>query len=158
MLKCVVNVTDSESYMDLEEQQFVIKWRSLNELKEKMRAILGELESNIGQKGSSYSPPLQTYSEAIPEEVRKLGLGTFSAAMLSVLREIHLGKSNAIDAKSLAKEMKQRYPLLLAKKDLGEIAHGTIFPGQKMSESGLIKMDKLRDPESGHSHRLYWFE
>src|SRR5712692_245351 len=144
--------------MDLEEQQLIIKWRSLNELKEKLRAILGELESNLSQKVSTYSPPLQTYSEAIPEEVRKLGLKTFSAAMLSVLRETHAGRPNAINAKNLAKEMKQRYPLLLAKKDLGEIAHGTIFPGQKMFESGLIKMDKLADAESGHLHRLYWSE
>lgn len=143
--------------MDLEEQQLVIKWRSLGELKEKLKAILGELESNLGHTGSARSPPLQSYSEVIPEEVRKLGLNTFSAAMLSVLREAHSGKSNAIDAKGLAKEMKQQYPLLFAKKDLGEIAHGTIFPGQKMSESGLIKMDRVEDSE-GNSRRLYWWE
>jgi hypothetical protein len=144
--------------MDLEEQQLVIKWRSLNELKEKLRAVLGELESNTGSKTSAQSPPLQSYSEAIPDEIRKLGLNTFSSAMLSTLRETHVGRPNAIDAKNLAKEMKQRYPLLLAKKALGEIAHGTIFPGQKMFESGLIRMDKLADAESGHLHRLYWSE
>ena len=143
--------------MDLEEQQLVIKWRSLSELKDKLKAVLGDLESNFGQKSSSYSPPLQSYSEAVPEEVRKLGLNTFSAAMLNILREAHIGKSNAVDAKSLAKEMKERYPLLLAKKELGEIAHGTIFPGKKMSDSGLIKMDKVQDSE-GHSYRLYWWD
>ena len=106
---------------------------------------------------ASNSPPLQSYSEIIPDEVQKLGLNRFSAAMLNVLRENHAGRTNAIDAKGLAKEMKQRYSLFLGKKELGAIAHGTIFPGQKMSESGLIKMEKVRDQE-GYSHRLYWSE
>ena len=144
--------------MDLEEQQLVIKWRSLNELRDKLRAILGELDSNLAVKSAPPSVPLQSYSEIIPEEVRKLGLSTFSAAMLSVLRENHVGKQNAIDAKGLAKEMKQRYPLLLSKKDLGNVAHGTIFPGQKMAESGLIKMEKVQDFQSGQHSRLYWSE
>ncbi|SRR5437867_1894424 len=145
--------------MDLEEQQLIIKWRSLNELRDKLRAILGELESNLSVKASPRSLPLQSYTETIPEEVRKLGLNTFSAAMLSVLRETHVGRQNATDAKGLAREMKQRYPLLLSKKDFGEIAHGTIFPGQKMAESGLIRMEKVKDSQyPGQHSRLYWSE
>ena len=147
------------TYMDLEEQQLVIKWRNLGELREKLRAILGELESNIPSKTPTYPTVTTTSSEAIPEEVRKLGLNTFSAAMIAVLREAHQGKSNSVDAKSLAKEMKQRYPLLLAKKDLGEIAHGTIFPGKKLADAGLIRMEKTQDPRfPGQYYRLYWSE
>ena len=147
------------TYMDLEEQQLVIKWRNLGELREKLRAILGELESNIPSKTPTYPTVTTTSSEAIPEEVRKLGLNTFSAAMIAVLREAHQGKSNSVDAKSLAKEMKQRYPLLLAKKDLGEIAHGTIFPGKKLADAGLIRMEKTQDPRfPGQHYRLYWSE
>src|SRR2546428_12974821 len=147
------------TYMDLEEQQIVIKWRNLGELREKLRAILGELESNIPSKPPTYPTVTTTSSEAIPEEVRKLGLNTFSAAMIAVLREAHQGKSNSVDAKSLAKEMKQRYPLLLTKKDLGEIAHGTIFPGKKLADAGLIRMEKTQDPRfPGQHYRLYWSE
>ncbi len=145
--------------MELEEQQLVIKWRSLNELKEKLRGVLGELEAATGQRASGYSPPLQSHSESIPPEVRKLGLNTFSAAMLAVLRDGHQRKPNAIDAKGLAQEMKQRYSLLFAKKDPGQVAHGTIFPGKKMADSGLIKMEKVPDPTiPGHQYRLYWCE
>ena len=145
--------------MELEEQQLVIKWRSLNELRDKLRAMLGELESNLGAKYSAHSPPLQNYTETIPDEVRKLGLNTFSAAMLSTLRETHVGRSNATNAKNLAKEMKHRFPLLLSKRDLGEIAHGTIFPGQRMAQSGLIRMEKVQDPQDpGHYSRVYWSE
>ena len=143
--------------MEFEEQQLVIKWRSLGELKEKLRVILGELETGTGRRNSESSPSLQHYSEGIPDEVRKLGLNTFSAAMLAVLRDRHRGRSSAVDAKSLAQEMKQRYPLLFAKKDPGEVAHGTIFPGQKMAESGLIKIEKVPDANiPGQTRRLYW--
>lgn len=146
-------------YMELEEQQLVIKWRSLNELKDKLRAVLVDLESSLGAKSSQHYQSLQSYAEKIPEEVRKLGLSTFSAAMLSVLRETHVGKQNAIDARGLAREMKLRYPLLLSKKDFGAIAHGTIFPGQKMAESGLIRMERIRDSQNpSQQSRLYWSE
>jgi len=145
--------------MEFEEQQLVIKWRSVNELKEKLRTILGELDTATGQRASGQSSPLQSYSESIPPEVRKLGLNTFSAAMLAVLRDEHRGRPNAIDAKTLAQEMKQRYPLLFAKKDPGEVAHGTIFPGKKMADSGLIKMEKVPDTTiPGHQYRVYWSE
>ena len=145
--------------MDLEEQQLVIKWRSMSELKEKLHAVLADLEASAGQFVSDHSPPSQSRSESIPPEVRKLGLNTFSAAMLAVLREEHRGRSNATDAKTLAQEMKQRYSLLFAKKDPGEVAHGTIFPGKKMAESGLIKMEKVPDPTiPGHQYRVYWSE
>ena len=142
--------------MELEEQQIVIKWRSLSELKEKLRSILGELESSTESKNVVYSPPAMT-SEAVPDEVRKLGLNAFSAAMLAVLRDSHRGKSNAVAATDLAQEMKQRYPLLLRKKDLGQIAHGTIFPGKKLADSGLIRMDKAEYKDyPGQHYRIYW--
>jgi hypothetical protein len=142
--------------MELEEQQIVVKWRSLSELKEKLRSILGELESSTESKKVTYSPPTMT-SEAVPDEVRKLGLSAFSAAMLAVLRESHRGKPNAIAATDLAREMKHRYPLLLGKKDPAQIAHGTIFPGKKMADSGLIQMDKVEyDDYPGQYYRIYW--
>jgi hypothetical protein len=143
--------------LELEEQQLVIRWRNVNELKDKLHAVLDDLESATGQRAFANSPPLQSHSESIPPEVRKLGLNTFSAAMLAVIREEHRGRPNATDAKTLAQEMKQRYPLLFAKKDPGEVAHGTIFPGKKMAESGLIKMEKIPDPTiPGHQYRVYW--
>ena len=145
--------------MELEEQQLVIRWRNVNELKEKLHAVLEDLESATGQRTSAHSPPLQSHFEGIPPEVRKLGLNTFSAAMLAVLREEHRGRANATDAKTLAQEMKQRYPLLFAKKDPGQVAHGTIFPGKKMAESGLIKIEKVPDPTiPGYHYRVYWSE
>ena len=144
--------------MELEEQQIVIKWRSLSELKDKLRSILGELESGTESKIPIYSPPTTT-SEVVPDEVRKLGLSEFSAAMLAVLKDSHRGKSNAIAATDLAREMKQRYPLLLRRKDPAQIAHGTIFPGKKLADSGLIRMEKVEYKEyPGSFYRVYWSE
>ena len=144
--------------MELEEQQIVIKWRSLGELKEKLRSILGELESSTESKNVSYSPPPAT-SEIDTDEVRKLGLGDFSAAMLAVLRDSHRGISKAVAATDLAQEMKQRFPQLLRKKDPGQIAHGTIFPGKKLVDSGLIRMDKVEYADyPGQYYRRYWSE
>ena len=115
--------------MELEEQQLVIKWRSLGELKEKLRTILGELEIGTREKASqdishSFS---STFSpgEPVPDEIKKVGLNKFGAAMLESLRHGHHGRSAAIDARRLAIEMKQRYPALFGRKDLGKIAHGT---------------------------------
>jgi hypothetical protein len=144
--------------MELEEQQIVIKWRSLGELKEKLRSILGELESTTESKNATYSPP-PVATEISTDEVRKLGLSDFSAAMLTVLRDSHRGRSKAVAATDLAQEMKQRYPQLLRKKDLGQIAHGTIFPGKKLADSGLIHMDKAEYKEfPGQFYRRYWIE
>jgi hypothetical protein len=135
--------------MELEEQQLVIKWRSLAELKEKMRALLGELEGEF----TTRSP----ISEVIPTEIEQLGLNTFSAAMLAVLKELHKSEANAVDARKLAGEMKERFPLFFSKKSLGEIAHGTIFPGQKMARSGLIGMKKTASPHFPNQiQRVYW--
>jgi len=136
-------------HMELEEQQLVIKWRSLGELREKLRTILGELEAE--------TTPKPSISEAIPKEIQELGLNTFSAAMLAVLHESHPGEAKAVDAARLAQELKDRFPLLFSKKSLGEIAHGTIFPGQKMARRGLIGMKKVPNPQSpDHTYRLYW--
>jgi hypothetical protein len=144
--------------MELEEQQIVIKWRSLGELKEKLRSILGELESSTETKNVVYSPPAAS-SEIVSDEVRKLGLGEFSEAMLAVLRDSHRGRSKAVAATDLAQEMRQMYPSLLRRKDLGQIAHGTIFPGKKMADSGLIRMEKEEDKEyPGSFYRVYWSE
>ncbi len=143
--------------MELEEQQIVIKWRSLGELKEKLRSILGELESSTEGKNAVEPPPAT--SEIVADEVRKLGLGEFSEAMLAVLRDSHRGRSKAVAATDLAQEMKQRYPSLLRRKDLGQIAHGTIFPGKKLADSGLIHMDKVEYKEyPGQYYRRYWIE
>ena len=138
--------------MDLEEQQLVIKWRSLGELREKLKSILGDLEANASvTKAES--------SEKVPKEVEELGLNGFSAIMLTALRESHLGKDKAVSASQLATEMKKRYPIFFSKKDLGEIAHGTIFPGKQMTEAGYIKMALTSDPESpDYSYRVYWVE
>jgi len=149
--------------MDLEEQQLVIKWRSLAELKEKLRTILGELE--IGTTGKVSQDVSATFSstfspgEPVPDEIRKVGLNKFSAAMVESLRHGHRGRSAAIDARRLAIEMKQRYPALFGRKDLGKIAHGTIFPGKKLAEAGLIRMEKVHGDEfPGQTYRLYWVE
>lgn len=143
--------------MDLEEQQLVIKWRSLGELREKLRSILGELESPTDSKSPTISPNPVVGSEGIPEEVRKLGLSEFSAAMLAVIRDSHRGRANAVAATDLAQEMKDRYPQLLRRKDPSQVAHGTIFPGKKLADSGLIHMTKMEYKEyPGQYYRLYW--
>ena len=143
--------------MELEEQQIVINWRSLGELKEKLRTILGELESPTESKVLVKDPAPTSGFGGVPEEVRKLGLSEFSAAMLAVIRESHRGRSNAVAATELAQEMKTRYPLLLRRKDPAQIAHGTIFPGKKLADSGLIHMNKLEDQDyPGYYYRIYW--
>jgi hypothetical protein len=147
--------------MALEEQQIVIKWRSLSELKEKLKSMLGELDPSAlppdAQAGVSSS--VSASGETIPDEVRKLDLSPFSEAMLTVLKDGHRGRSNAVDARSLAKEMKARYPRLFSRKEIGAIAHGTIFPGGKLAKDKLIRMEKMEDSQDPpQKYRLYWSE
>ena len=126
------------------ELAVTVRAKNMPELRKKLLAILGEGEQQE-----------TAIDQDFPESIKNIFPGyaerAHGAAMLTVLREKHVEKENAVDSPTLAKEMIEKFPRLFAGKTFGEVSAGNVFSGNGLRKKNLIQID-LTEDES----RMYW--
>lgn len=138
--------------MDIEKGEIVVTVRAKNmpELRQKLLAILGEVEYETKEQ------------EDFPEQIKKIypeyKRHEHSAAMLTILHEKHEGKKNAVDSKTLAGEMMEKFPRLFIGKTQGKVSRGNIFSGTFLEKQGLLKIGYEKYEDSEDEYRTYWVE
>ena len=137
------------------EISVTVKAKSIPELVDKLKKVLGQYE--VTQPIQQVEPPEQV---DFPDDIKKIYPDYMdhqhSAAMLSVLREKHRGKANAVESLDLAKEMMQMFPRLFLGKTEGEVSAANVFSGNFLKKRGLINIEVRSD--KGWDYRVYWVD
>lgn len=143
--------------MEIKDGEIVVtvRARSMPELREKLLAILGETEKTkeIVEEGATEDFP-SAIKELYPDYIRH----PHSAAMLTLLHEMHKGEEKAVTSWILADEMMTRFPRLFKGKTRGQVSFGNIFPGNFLQKKRLINIGYTKAPDGGNNFRLYWVE
>lgn len=129
-----------------------IKAKDIAELKEKLISQLAEFGVEIPEEETE-----EEIEVDFPDEIKEIypdyEYNHHSAAMLTVLRENHRGRTNRVSSWDLGKEMKERFPELFYRVSLKRISWGNIFPGNQLEKQGLLHIERDQDRK-----RLYWVD
>jgi len=132
------------------ELTVTVRAKNIPELRTKLLKILGEMED------SNHT------SEDFPENIKKIypeyESNPHSAAILTVLREKHVGKANAIFSWELSEEMIDQFPRLFKGKTQGQVSRGNILPANHLEKAGLLKIGHQKYQNTADEYRVYWVE
>ena len=129
-----------------------IKAKNVADLRDKLVLQLSELGVRI-MDGEGIEKLEVGFPDEIKETYPKYKRNYHSAAMLTVLRERHIGRENRISSRDLAEEMKERFPELFHRVSLRRISWGNIFPGSQLEEQRLLRIER-----DTNKKRFYWVE
>jgi len=119
----------------------IIKAKDLAELKEKLISQVTEFGIEIPEEETEEEVEID-----FPDEIKEIypdyEYNQHSAAMLTVLREEHRGRTNRVSSWDLANEMKERFPEYFYRVPPRKISWGNIFAANQLEERGLIHIDR----------------
>lgn len=133
-----------------EEITVTVRAKTMPELRKKLLAILGEIETDADE--------FEDFPDHIKEIYPDYKRHTHSAAILTVLYEKHRGEENAVDSLTLASEMIDRFPRLFRGKTPGKVSFGNIFSGTHLEKRGLVEIGYEEYKDSDEKYRVYWVE